>query len=759
VAAALALVVVLGACGSAAAAGPPLVPASWASLVFASSARINAEVVPNGLLTSYHFEYLTFSAYSANLTAGKEGFSGATKVPVLDASIGATGTVAVNQSLSGLQVATAYRYRVVAKNSGGTTPGPDRLFVTYGAASSALPDGRAWEIVSPLDKNGGEVAAPGALGGGGVLQAAASGGVATYGSATSFGGGAGAPPGSQYVSSRGAGGWGTVNGSPSLYSGSYGAGDEGVPFQLFSPDLERGLLLNGNSCRDGSSGCAVPNPPPPGSDAPTSYQDYFLRDAAGNLVALIGTSDVLFSQVSPADFEVHLAGATPDLTNVVLSTCSALTAEATEVPLGAACDPQRPNLYRWSSSSGSLQLVNLLPGDTVGTPGVALPAQAGTVSADGSRVYWTDLNGDDLYLRAGSQTKQVDTAAGGGGGFEAASSDGLFAFFTKGGHLWRYDAAADSADDLTPTGGVSGVLGASANGTRVYYQDAGGLRLWHNGIVSTVAPGVDAAATSNFPPVTGTARISADGTTLVFLSKAPLTGFDNVGLSSGVPESEVFRYDAGTQALSCVSCNPANGRPLGPSSIPGAIANGSVAGAADLYKPRVLSASGRRIFFDSRDALVLTDTNNASDVYEWEAEGEGSCTTAGGCLALVSSGRAAGGDRFVDASASGGDAYFLTPRSLVGADPGSVDLYDARVGGGFPEPVAAIPCLGDACQVLPPEPVDPTLTTLLSGPGNPSPRYDRYKGPREKKTHKKGKKKGKKKNGKGGRRAQGGSNR
>jgi DNA-binding beta-propeller fold protein YncE len=34
-----------------------------------------------------------------------------------------------------------------------------------------------------------------------------------------------------------------------------------------------------------------------------------------------------------------------------------------------------------------------------------------------------------------------------------------------------------------------------------------------------------------------------------------------------------------------------------------------------------------------------------------------------------------------------------------------------------------IACTGDACQVLPPEPVDPTLTTLLAGPGNPKVRY------------------------------------
>jgi hypothetical protein len=64
-------------------------------------------------------------------------------------------------------------------------------------------------------------------------------------------------------------------------------------------------------------------------------------------------------------------------------------------------------------------------------------------------------------------------------------------------------------------------------------------------------------------------------------------------------------------------------------------------------------------------------------------------------------------------------------------------------------------CEGDACQVLPPEPTDPTLTTLLSGRGNPKERYRQYyrKGAKAQDKQKgkgKGHKKGKgKKHGKG----------
>jgi len=92
-------------------------------------------------------------------------------------------------------------------------------------------------------------------------------------------------------------------------------------------------------------------------------------------------------------------------------------------------------------------------------------------------------------------------------------------------------------------------------------------------------------------------------------------------------------------------------------------------------------------------------------------------------VALISSGKAEGGATFVDASIDGSDAFFLTDGSLVAADPGGVDLYDARIDGGLPIPQQPLPCLGDACQPLQSEPVNPTLTTLLAGPGNPPVRY------------------------------------
>ena len=48
------------------------------------------------------------------------------------------------------------------------------------------------------------------------------------------------------------------------------------------------------------------------------------------------------------------------------------------------------------------------------------------------------------------------------------------------------------------------------------------------------------------------------------------------------------------------------------------------------------------------------------------------------------------------------------------SDPGAYDVYDARVGGGYPLPPNPVPCFGDTCQPLPPEPEDPTPGTQRS---------------------------------------------
>jgi hypothetical protein len=659
------------------AAGPPLVEASWVTDVTATGANLRAEISANGLETKYRFEYISQAAYEANLAAvpPREGFFGASRVPPgsTGAGIGAgTTPLKVSQHVGGLTPVTFYRYRPVATNPADTTIGPEHTLTTQATTLVfRLPDGRGWEMVSPVDKGGGAIGAPETLFGGGDFQAADQGEAVTYGSATAFGNAAGAPPVSQYLSHRTGSGWATENVSAPLDSGGYGDEPDGAPYRVFSDDLSRGLMLD-------ASRCAVEGSCPP------TYSLWL----GGPFQAL------------PTALGLAFAGASPDLHHVVFEADG--------------------GLYEWSGGA----LVQLSA-----VPGAALAAPLGAISTDGARVYFNAAGG--LYLREGATTVPVDESVGGGGTFQAATPSGSVAFFTVGGSLYRFEVGTAVGGPIAT--GVVGVLGASSDGSRVYYQDAGGLELWHAGTTTTIAAGAGAAQASDYPPATGTARVSADGLHVAFLSKVELTGYDNADAVSGEPDSELYLYGppvgSGAATLVCVSCNPTGERPQGPTTIPGAPANGSTRA----YKPRVLSANGHRLFFDSGDRLFALDTNAQPDVYEWEASGEEGCARSPGCVSLLSSGRDPRGAGFVDASADGTDAYFLTNESLVGADPGSIDLYDARIGGGFPEPPKPTACVGDACQPLPGEPEDPTPGTLVSTAGNPARHYIREKSKRHRK--------------------------
>lgn len=708
--------VLIGGVGTASAAPPQIVSVAVSKdSVTATGVTLQGSVNPEGTSTTYRFEYLTEEAYEGNLEAQppREPFYGAAFAPVSGSGLVGAGTspIPVNQHIGGLASSTSFRYRLRATNSTESVVSVVRPFATAPPTNAfELLDHRGWEMVSPIEKDGGAVQPPGTISGGGVFQAAAGGGAFTFSSADSFGEGAqGTPSGSQYLADRSGSGWMTANVTTPLLSGSYGSEPDGVPFQLFSGQLAYGLLSNGERCRGVAGGeCPVANPPLPGSGAPAGYRDYYRRTASGAFESVLTAADISFTALGPSQFELKLVAATPDLAHVVLSSCAALTADATEVAAPGGCDPAEQNLYEWSG--GALSLINLLPGATTGTPGAAIAAPSGAISADGSRVFFT--SGGSVYLHEGSATTLV--LASPGGRFEAASADGSTAYLVAGGELLRYSAPGGTLTTLAASG-IEGVLGVSGDGTKVYYAQSGAVFLRNGAAPTEVA---SSATPSDWPAATGTARASADGSHLLFLSDAELTGYPNEG------QTEVFLYGpspgSSTAILTCVSCNPSGEAPQGSAAIPGARPNGAGSNAFDSYKPRDLSASGDRVFFETSDGLVAQDTNNGTvDIYEWEAAGEGTCTRAGGCVQLISGGRDTEPSYFLDADESGGEAFFLTAASLYPLDPGSYDVYDAREGGGFPVPEAPIPCVGDACQVLPEAPEDPSPGTLGSNSGNP----------------------------------------
>lgn len=99
-----------------AAAAIPATATRSAASVQQTAATLRGAVDPQGLPTTYHFEWGTTSAYGAATPQASAG----------------RGTVARNVSfrLPGLQAGTVYHYRVVATNADGTSVGADRTFRT-----------------------------------------------------------------------------------------------------------------------------------------------------------------------------------------------------------------------------------------------------------------------------------------------------------------------------------------------------------------------------------------------------------------------------------------------------------------------------------------------------------------------------------------------------------------------------------------------------------------------------------------------------
>ena len=103
----------------------------------------------------------------------------------------------------------------------------------------------------------------------------------------------------------------------------------------------------------------------------------------------------------------------------------------------------------------------------------------------------------------------------------------------------------------------------------------------------------------------------------------------------------------------------------------------------------------------------------------------------------------------VGMSEDGTDAFFQTFDRLLPSDiDGNSDVYDARLGGGFPESPPPPECEGAGCSpVIPAAPAAETPgSSVLQGPGNPKLKQP----PAKKKDVKHKKKKKSKKAGKGG---------
>ncbi len=685
---------------------PPAVEGGSASAVTSTSAILTAQVNPNGMDTHYYFQYGMSTSYGSSAPAQ----------PGTDIGSGRSAQQ-VSVTLGGLRPETTYHYRVDAVDAAGEeSDGTDETFTTFGAASQfALPDGRVYEQATPVEKNG--VNAGGQIE---VVQAATDGEAITFAPTGTFSGDEGTANLPAYVSRRDPGGWTTRGLLPPASAGEHS-------FVLgWSPDLSEIFTQDAGETS---------------SDTTLYMQD-----------RTVGSLQKLALDNEHGGF--FLADVTPDGSRVLFESNDKLAP-------GAVAGEW--NVYEWDRTTGTVSLQGVLPGpDGSGPPGGSFAGPGNTskggayaqfytentISEDGSRVFFTAGGTGQIYVREdGTTTVPVSGAVSLEPAlFDAATPDGAYVFFTVEGSLYRFDVASQQAV-LIHSGGVEGVVGVSNDGTYAYFAaDGRNVYMWHEGSVSFIAqlPGqipslegrfigetvnwASAAAGITRPEKIG--WVSPDGRTALLFSAQQLTSYDNDGFG------ELYRYYAPSGKLDCVSCDPTGAAPVASAAVQQvqeyAFSRQEDSQASTYVKiqTRNLADDGRRVFFETRDALVPQDTNGVLDVYEWEADGTGSCESEsqdGGCIYLISTGRSPEASYFADASESGNDVFFFTGQSLVAQDQDQlVDVYDARVGGGIASqntPTPPPPCAGEACR--PPAAgasVEPISTSVgFSGPGNPPP--------------------------------------
>ena len=98
------------------ATGPPVATTGSAGAVGPGAATLSGTVNPEGLATTYRFEYGTSRSYGS-------------KTPSSSVPAG-TEPVAVEARLDGLRPASGYHYRLIATSSAGTSAGADRILRT-----------------------------------------------------------------------------------------------------------------------------------------------------------------------------------------------------------------------------------------------------------------------------------------------------------------------------------------------------------------------------------------------------------------------------------------------------------------------------------------------------------------------------------------------------------------------------------------------------------------------------------------------------
>lgn len=336
--------------------------------------------------------------------------------------------------------------------------------------------------------------------------------------------------------------------------------------------------------------------------------------------------------------------------------------------------------------------------------------------------------------------------------FLGASENGERAFFlteqellpgAEGKNLYEYDFSAPAAERVSrvsvPLAGEAGVLGVarvSEDGSHVYFVAEGVLTsankegkspvlhepnlyvfssecagggsgcpspMEHMSFVATLSrgDGADWAGIDKRP-----VQVTPNGNFCCFQSVADLTSDEEGREEAG----QIFEYDAQKETLVRVShgeggYNEDGNSKVYPATLP--VQNDELDMPIGHFTGLAMSSDGSRVFFSSPAALTPQALNGvvigndlegrpiyAVNIYEYHDGAVG--LISDGHDTLLTLGHPA--VELLGTDESGLDVFFSTADGLVPQDTDTqVDIYDARVDGGFALPKTA-PCLADSCQ-------------------------------------------------------------
>jgi hypothetical protein len=561
----------------------------------------------------------------------------------------------------------------VAASGGGTRLCPNEALIGF---RQALPDCRAYEMVTPSYKEGFPVSNPEAISADGERITAWSLGV--------FAGAEGPALihhgiGIQYEFARTAGGWQASALSPAnpsfLNASSWYLTSEDAATSLFS----------------------MPT-------APVGQDDLYTHSAGGPFVDVgpitppadgptVGPAP---EGSGPSEGDWEIIGASSDLSRVVLALLnpqtSALWPFDESVPGGDQIYQYRgtrnttPELVAVNGGAGSHDLISQCGSQVGGTR-----SKFNAVSADGETIFVTPFGADTKLC--GAKQPPVETvyarrranesialsvpsptactvpsclgAPAADALFEGASKDGSKAFFTSTQQLM--DSASEDAavgDSAVDFNGGTGCPGAHESGCNLYEYDFANSSDRRLVLVSGGSPS---------PQVQGVVRISSDGSHVYFVAQGVLTSEPNVrGQTPAAGEDNLYVYERDPR------------HPSGKTTYVATLVSSDreLWSAFDAGRPAQVTPNGDHLVFQSHADLTADDTSTGVwQVFEYDAQANTLVRISRGESGFNNDGNTSAADATIPHSSYGGSGFAgQQPQPLALSDDGSFVWFQTSTG-------------------------------------------------------------------------------